>query len=279
LYYSHKYDFIVNDIIAMPLASNIKLLRTKKGLTQEAVATTLGLTRSTFNNYENAIVVNPTAEILITISTYFNVSIDVLLKTDLGKFSDKQLEDLTKGYDAYTTGTKIRILATTVDSRNNENNELVNVKASAGYTFGFGDQEFIKKLPMVHLPFLNKERKYRTFQITGDSMYPIPDKSYVVGEYVENMNEIKDGTACIIVTLDDGVVFKIITNHIKKGKTLLLSSLNALYEPYELTVNKVKEVWQFTHYISSQLPEPVMSNEILASTVLKLKREVSSLRK
>ena len=263
----------------MPLASNIKLLRTKKGLTQEDVATALGLTRSTFNNYENAIVVNPTAEILITISTYFNVSIDVLLKTDLGKFSDKQLEDLTKGYDAYTTGTKIRILATTVDSRNNENNELVNVKASAGYTFGFGDQEFIKKLPMVHLPFLSKERKYRTFQITGDSMYPIPDKSYVVGEFVENMNEIKDGTACIIVTLDDGVVFKIITNHIKKGKTLLLSSLNALYEPYELTINKVKEVWQFTHYISSQLPEPAMSNEILASTVLKLKREVSSLRK
>lgn len=263
----------------MFLGSNIKILRTRMGLTQEVIANEFGITRSTLNNYENTIVVNPTAEILVTISTYFNVSIDILLKTDLSKFSDKQIEDLTKGYDVYTTGTKIRVLATTVDSKNNENNELVSVKASAGYTIGFGDEDFIKKLPMVHLPFLHKERKYRTFQITGDSMYPIPDKSYIVGEYVENLNEIKDGTACIVITLDDGVVFKLITNQIKKEKSILLSSLNALYEPYELTINKVKEVWKFTHFISSQIPEPVMNNETLVSTVLKLKREVSNLRK
>ncbi len=263
----------------MFLGSNIKILRNRNGLTQEAAANEFGITRSTLNNYENTIVLNPTSEILITISTYFNVSIDVLLKTDLSRFSDKQLDDLTRGYDVYTTGTKIRVLSTTVDSRNNENNELVNVKASAGYTIGFSDESFIKKLPMVHLPFLHKERKYRTFQITGDSMYPIPDKSYIVGEYLENLTEIKDGTACIIVTIDEGVVFKIITNHIKKGKTLLLSSLNALYEPYELTINKVKEVWKFTYYISSQIPEPVMNNETLVSTVLKLKRDMSNLRK
>ena len=263
----------------MYLGTNIKLLRTANKLTQEALANEFGITRSTLNNYENAIVLNPTAEILVAISTYFNVSIDVLLKTDLSKFSDKQIDDLTKGYDAYTTGTKIRILTATVDSKNNENNELVNVKASAGYSLGFGDVDFIKKLPMVHLPFLHKERKYRTFQITGDSMYPIPDKSYVVAEFIENLNDIKDNTACIVVTINDGIVFKIINNHIKKNKTILLSSLNALYESYELTINKVKEVWRFTHYISSQIPEPVLDNETLVSTVLKLKREVDNLRK
>lgn len=263
----------------MFLGSNIKTLRTRMGLTQGEIASEFGITRSTLNNYENTIVVNPTSEILITISKYFNVSIDVLLKTDLSKFSEKQLEDLTKGYDAYTTGTKIRILTSTVDSKNNDNNELVNVKASAGYTVGFGDEEFIKKLPTVHLPFLHKERKYRTFQIAGDSMHPIPDKSYVVGEFVQNLNEIKDGTAYVVITLDDGVVFKIITNQIKKSKSILLSSLNALYEPYEIPINKVKEVWKFTHYISSQIPEPVMNNEALVSTVLKLKKEVSNLRK
>ena len=134
----------------MFLGSNIKIMRTRIGLTQEEIAHEFGVTRSTLNNYENTIVVNPTSEILITISKYFNVSIDVLLKTDLSKFSDKQIDDLTKGYDAYTTGTKIRVLTTTVDSKNNENNELVNVKASAGYMIGFGDEDFIKKLPMVH---------------------------------------------------------------------------------------------------------------------------------
>lgn len=263
----------------MYLGSNIKHLRNRKGLTQEAAASEFGITRSTLNNYENTIVLNPTADLLVVISKFFNVSIDVLLKTDLTKFSDKQLDDLEKGYDAYTTGTKLRVLATTVDSKNNDNNELVNVKASAGYSTGFGDEDFVRKLPLVQLPFLHKERKYRTFQITGDSMFPIPDKSYVVGEYVENLNELKDGEAYIIVTSDEGIVFKIVSNQIKKNKTLVLSSLNSLYEPYEVVINKVKEAWKFKHYISSELPEPVMNNEAIVAKVLKLQREVNKLRK
>ena len=185
---------------------------------------------------------------------------DVLLKIDLTKFSDKQLDDLETGYDNFTTGTKLRVLATTVDANNNENVELVNVRARAGYTIGYGDVEYIKKLPAFQLPFLNKERKYRTFQISGDSMLPIPDKSYIIAEYVANLNEIKSGQAYIIITLDDGVIFKIVNNQISENKTLHLSSLNPYYKPYEVVINKVKEVWKFTHYISSQIPEQVASN-------------------
>lgn len=263
----------------MFLGSNIKHLRNRKGLTQIEAADKFGITRSTLNNYENALVLNPTADILIVISKFFNVSVDVLLKTDLTKFSDKRLDDLEKGYDVYTTGSKLRVLATTVDSNNNENVELVSVKAKAGYATGYGDVEFLKKLPVFQLPFLSKERKYRTFQITGDSMLPIPDKSYVIGEFVQNLHDVKDGQAYIIITIDDGVVFKIAHNQIKKNKSLLLSSLNPLYEPYEVPVNKVKEIWRFTHYISSELPEPVMTNENLLSTVLKLQKDVNKLLK
>ena len=36
---------------------------------------------------------------------------------------------------------------------------------------------------------------------------PIPDKSWVIGEYVENFYDIKDGQAYIFLTEDDGVVF------------------------------------------------------------------------
>ena len=244
----------------MFLGSNIKLLRTRLGIKQEDLATDLDITRSTINNYENVAVLNPTSEIIIAFSKYFNVSIDVLLKTDLSKLSEKQLDDLTKGTDVYTTGSKLRVLATTVDNKNVENVELVNVRARAGYTVGYGDVEYIKKLPAFQLPFLHKERKYRTFQISGDSMLPIPDKSYVIAEYVANLNEIKSGQGYIIVTLDDGIVFKIVTNQIIKNKTLQLSSLNPYYKPYEVIINKVKEVWKFTHYISSELPELVSSN-------------------
>lgn len=243
----------------MFLGSNIKLLRTRLGISQEELANILGSTRSTINNYENVAVLNPTSEMVIAFSTYFNVSIDILYKTDLTKFSEKQLDDLTKGSDIYTTGSKLRVLSTTVDSKNVENIELVNIRAMAGYTVGYGDTEYLKKLPVFQLPFLSKERKYRAFQISGDSMYPIPDKSYIIAEFVANLNEIKSGEAYIIITLDDGVVFKIVQNQLSKNKTLQLSSLNPYYKPYELVINKVKEVWKFTHYISSQLPEQVES--------------------
>lgn len=243
----------------MFLGSNIKLLRTRLGIRQEEMANDLGSTRSTINNYENVTVLNPTSEMVIAFSTYFNVSIDVLYKTDLSKLSEKQLDDLTKGTDIYTTGSKLRVLATTVDSKNIENVELVNVRARAGYTVGYGDTEYLKKLPSFQLPFLSKDKKYRAFQISGDSMLPIPDKSYVIAEFVTNLNEIKSGEAYIIITLDDGVVFKIVKNLLSKNKTLQLSSLNPYYKPYEVVINKVKEVWKFTHYISSHLPEQVES--------------------
>jgi transcriptional regulator with XRE-family HTH domain len=244
----------------MFLGSNIKLLRTRLDIRQEDMAQDLGITRSTINNYENVAVLNPTSEIVIAFSTYFNVSIDVLFKTDLTKLSEKQLVDLTKGTDIYTTGSKLRVLATTVDSKNVENVELVSVRARAGYTVGYGDVEYIKKLPAFQLPFLSKEKKYRTFQISGDSMHPIPDKSYIIAEYVANLNDIKDGEAYIVITLDDGIVFKIVNNQLSKNKTLQLTSLNPYYKPYEVVINKVKEVWKFTHYISSQLPELAVSN-------------------
>jgi transcriptional regulator with XRE-family HTH domain len=239
----------------MFLGSNIKILRTRLGIKQEEMAKDIGSTRSTLNNYENVSVLNPTSEMVIAFSKYFNVSIDVLYKTDLSKLSEKQLEDLTKGSDVYTTGSKLRVLTITVDSKNADNVELVNVRARAGYTTGYGDAEYIKKLPSFQLPFLSKNTKYRSFQISGDSMHPIPDKSYVIAEYVADLNDIKSGQAYIVITLDDGIVFKVVSNEITKNKTLVLSSLNPYYKPYSIVINKVKEVWKFTHYISSELPE------------------------
>lgn len=239
----------------MFLGSNIKLLRSRLEMRQEDLAKDLKMTRSTLNNYENVAVLNPTSETVIAFSDYFNVSIDILFKTDLLRLSQKQLDDLINGSDVYTTGSKLRVLATTVDNKNIDNVELVNVRARAGYTLGYGDVEYVKKLPSFQLPFLPKDRKYRAFQISGDSMLPVPDKSYVIGEYIANLKEIKSGQAYIVITLDEGIVFKIVTNKIENGKSLILSSLNTLYKPYTVIINKVKEVWKFTHFISSKLPE------------------------
>jgi transcriptional regulator with XRE-family HTH domain len=262
----------------MYFSSNIKQLRNRRKRTQDVVATELGMSRSTLNSYENGSIKNPTLDALILFSKYFRLSIDTMVKIDLGKLSDFQLSELEKGNDVYVTGSRLRVIATTVDSQNRENIEVVPLKAKAGYKNGFADPEFIKKLPTFQLPFLLSDRKYRMFQINGDSMLPIPDKSWIVAEYVENWYDIKDGEAYIILTQEEGLVFKIAHNNLRKKKNLLLKSLNAVYKPYELHVNEIREVWKFCNYLSSELPENSVTKDELLSKLVKLESEVKGIR-
>ncbi|GAP44390.1 helix-turn-helix [Lentimicrobium saccharophilum] len=259
-------------------ASNIKLLRKRRGRTQDDVAFALDMKRSTLSGYENE-VAQPGIEALLQLSNYYGVSVDTLLKIDLSGLRESELSQLEKGYDVFITGSKIRVLATTVDSGNNENVELVNQKASAGYRTGFADPEYIKVLPTFHMPFLSKEKKYRTFQINGDSMLPIPDGSWVTGEFVQNWNLIRDGQPYIILTLNDGIMFKVVYNLIRTESRLSLHSLNPLYEPYDVEIKDVREVWKFVHYISSAMPEPNLPKEDLTATVAALKKDMEKLKK
>ncbi len=261
------------------LASNIKHLRQRKNKSQEDMATEVGMSRTKLNSYENGIRSNMPNEDLITVANYFNISVDALLKHDLSKLTEFKLKELQAGNDVYVSGTKLRILATTVDSTNGDNIEIVPLKAKAGYTAGYADMGYIESLPRFQLPVItNKERKYRMFQLEGDSMLPIPDKAYVLAEYVENWNEIKDGAAYVILTKDDGLVFKVVHNQIKKQRSLLLQSLNPLYRNYEMKISAVQEVWRFVSYLSHQLPEGGVTLDKLGSMITDVKYEVMKIR-
>ena len=262
----------------MYFSSNIKILRQLKTRTQDVVSTELGFSRSTLNSYENGSVKNPTLEALVLFSRYYKVSIDTLVKIDMRRMSNFQLSELEKGFDTYVTGSRLRVLATTVDSTDKENIEAVPLKAKAGYKSGFADPEYISKLPTFQLPMLLNDRKYRMFQISGDSMLPIPDKSWVIGEFAENWYNIKDGQACVLLTKDEGVVFKLVFNQLKKHKKLVLKSLNSTYDPYELYINDIKEVWRFCNYISNELPDSFASKEDLYQKVRSMELEMKSIR-
>ncbi len=257
--------------------TNIKLLRKRRGRTQDDVAHALNMKRPTLSGYENQ-VAQPGIEALLAFSGYFNIAIDTLIRVDLSTLTESQLSQVERGYDLYLKGSKLRVLATTVDSENNENIELVNEKASAGYTQGFADPDFIRVLPTFQLPFLSRDRKYRTFQIRGDSMLPIPDKSWVTGEYVENWLSVRSNYPYIILTFDEGIVFKVVENRIKQEGKLRLISLNPLFDPYDIEASQVKEVWKFVHYISSEMPEPNLPKEKLLDEVQALKKQVLAIQ-
>jgi transcriptional regulator with XRE-family HTH domain len=262
----------------MFFSTNLKFLRKRLELTQDDVATSLGMKRSTLSGYENGIA-EPAMEALVSFSNYFKIAVDTLIRIDLTKLPESQMRQLERGYDVFLKGSNLRVLTTTVGGDNEENIELVSEKAKAGYKTGYADPEYISVLPTFRLPFLSKQKKYRTFQVTGDSMLPIPEGSFVTGVFIQDWNTIRDRDACIILTMNAGVVFKVVENLIRKEGKLLLHSLNPAYEPFEVLVNDIREVWQFVNFISSELPDNTVNDTYnLVREVKKLREQVKAIQ-
>lgn len=259
------------------LASNIKLLRKRKKRTQDDVAVAISLKRASYCGIElgNAL---PGLESLISLSNYFGVAVDTLLKIDLQQLSEFQLSELERGNDVYIRGTHLRVLSTTTNSRNSENIELIPEKAKAGYATGFADPEYFTDLPKFQLPFLSKNKKYRTFQISGDSMLPIPAGSWITCEFVQDWHTVKSGKPYIILTLNDGIVFKIADNLIQDEGKLRLYSLNSFYKPYDVPIADIREVWQFVNFMSTEIPEPEAPGEHLRQRLFELSSEIDLIK-
>ncbi|RAV99545.1 XRE family transcriptional regulator [Pseudochryseolinea flava] len=248
---------------------NLKFLRAKHGLTQKQLAEKLGLKQAAIGAYEEERSTPPLSS-LLDITKIFNVTIDAIVNADLSRLPEKDWKgkSASKGKE---------ILAITVDRDNKENVELVSQKASAGYLAGYQDPEFVKELPKVSLPMLPKNKTYRAFEIQGDSMLPIQPGSVIFGEYIDDTTSIKNGKLYIIVTEQDGIVFKRIFNFADDQGKLLLVSDNRQYAPYSINTSDVLEVWSAKAFFSNQFPE-VSSNQSLsdqlALQVLKLQEEI-----
>ncbi len=230
----------------MSVHSNLKFLRKKKSLTQETLAQAVGVSRSKLAGYERNI--TPPLEVLLLFADYFKLSLDVLVREDLSSYTEYKLRELLET-DHFLRGRNLRILSTTVDASGRELIEVVSQRAKASYLAGFADPEFISDLPRFSLPFLPSNKKYRVFQVDGDSMLPIADGAWIVCEYVEDWTRLKDGDRYVIVTEQDGVTFKIgYKRH--PQQQILLCSANPIYPPFEVDFEQVREVWKYRLCIS-----------------------------
>jgi phage repressor protein C with HTH and peptisase S24 domain len=211
----------------------------------------------------------------LDITKIFNINLDDLVKQDLSR-GDKEKR-------TFSANRGKEILAITVDSNNRENVELVTQKASAGYLSGYQDVEFVKELPKISMPVLPRNKTYRAFEIQGDSMLPVQPGSIIFGEYLENVTAIKNGKLYILVTRQDGIVFKRIFNFAEDEAKLLLVSDNRQYQPYGVDVEDVLEVWYAKAFFSNQFPDPQSTSpasaDQLAHSVLSLQEEIKRLKK
>lgn len=213
-------------------ADNIRYLRTERGKSQNEVAESLMIQRDRYSKYEGD-KSDPPLDILQKISRYFHVSIDILLTVDLRKIP---LEELLKMVDNRI------LLPIKTDDKGRNLIEIVPHKARMGYASGYADPEFIESLPTFSLPILGSG-KFRAFPGEGDSMPPHRDSSFIIGEYVERLSDVKDGKTYILVTHDQGIVYKRLN---RSGKyTFNASSNNVVYAPYEVKFSDVLEIWRF----------------------------------
>ena len=249
------------------ISNNLKYLRKKKGLTQQQFADAIGCKRASVGAYEEERA-EPKYDLLNKIAEFYNLTIDELVNEEI---SDTWKPKTKAG------ASQVRVLSVTLDASEKENIELVPVKASAGYLNGYADPEFVAELPKFSLPMF-KNGTFRAFEIKGDSMLPLESGSIVIAEYVDDWNSIKPGQTYVIISSQDGVVYKRIGQKFKPEKGLLLVSDNKVYEPYWVQTVDVVEIWKAKGYFTTQLPEPSPepSIESLTDMVAQMQKTLKS---
>ena len=249
------------------IAKNIYFLRKLRGLTQEKLAEGLDITRSRIGSYEEGRS-DPGIEVLILLSNFFKLPIDALIRHDLSRSDNKSFIEI---------GSQRVLFPIVVNQGDKDLIEVISSKASAGYLNGYADPEFIEQLEKIQLPFL-PTGKHRAFPIKGDSMLPLKDGSYVVARFVEDINDLVEGKTYILLTLNEGIVYKRIY---KKGlDMLLLKSDNKAYTPFEVPRQEILELWEFTCSIHMNDYE---ENELRVDGIMRMLRdmqvELESLKK
>lgn len=259
------------------ISDNLKFLRKNISLTQEQMAQQIGIKRSLLGAYEEGRA-DPRISNLLKFAEIFNLSVDQLIGTDLTEV----VGTIPETGNAKDTKKDLRILSITVDKNDRENIELVPQKAAAGYLNGYADPEYIEELPKFRLPVLPENATYRAFEISGDSMLPLRSGTIVIGQYVESSTELKNGKTYILVTGDEGVVYKRIVKYADKPELFRLTSDNKQYDAYDVKGEDIVEIWQAKAYISLEFPDPEGNDEFtlkkLSNIVLELQQEVIKLK-
>lgn len=240
---------------------NLKYLRKLRGWTQDEFATKLRIKRSLLGAYEEERA-EPRIDVLETICDMFKLTLDEILRKDLS--------ETTGNYMAKRRALKLSSAATQIP--------FVPVKAAAGYLVGYADHEFIDELNTFTLPMLSGGN-FRAFEIMGDSMLPTPSGSIIVGEKVEALDFVKNNSACVLVSRNDGIVYKRIQKNGKTKNKLTLVSDNPSFQPYTINSEEVLEMWEAQYVISKTNTSQNWNVGQLVNIVADLQQQVAGMKK
>lgn len=243
---------------------NLRYLRKLKNWTQEEFANKIQIKRSLLGAYEEERA-EPKIEVLEQVSIMFKLSLEELL------FKDLAFEKTEDNYLSKRRNLKL-------SQNTNGIIHFVPFKAAAGYLNGYADPNFLDELNTFTLPMLTSG-EYRAFEIIGDSMMPTPSGSVVVGEKVEQLDDVKNSNTYILLSKSDGIVYKRLIRNTKPKNTITLVSDNPVYEPYHIQSEDILEVWKAVYIL--QKASTVQRWEVgqLAGIVNDLQVQVTNLNK
>lgn len=247
-------------------SDNIRTLRARHKISQEKLAESLCITRSRYVKYEDGTSEAP-YNILKKIAHYYHISIDLLLSVDVRKIDTEDLLKLENN----------RLVLPIMVDREGENFiEVVTQKVKAGYLNGYADPEYIESLQQISLPFLGPG-KHRGFPVEGDSMPPHENGSIIIGRYIERLGEVQDGRTYILITKNEGMVYKRLNKN--KKNALVLVSDNTFYPNYEVKMSDIIEIWEYQCNIGrSDKKQTLSETESLKELILEVKREVLDIK-
>lgn len=240
---------------------NLKYLRKLRGWTQEEFSQKLRIKRSLLGAYEEERA-DPRIDVLEVVCDIFKLTLDDILRKDM---SDNKSNYLAKRRAMKLASGRSDI-------------PFVPVKAAAGYLAGYGDPEFVDELNTFTLPMLAGDN-YRAFEIVGDSMLPTPSGSVIVGEKVENIDDVKNNTACIVISRNEGIVYKRVQKSSRTKTKLTLVSDNPVFHPYAINAEEILEMWQAQVVISKMNTQHRWDMNQLADMVTNLQEQVVSIKK
>ncbi len=252
------------------LPHNLEILRDFHNKTQAETASSLGLKRSTYVNYEKG-GNEPSLDVLLKIANLYGLNIEQLLteKLEKGNLNEKtknKFSDTKGNLKGNPMGNPLpeKSLVSGKTERIKELQKLADeVKetfgktgaynvhdfdghAAAGQAIALLEEDKKRREPNMYLPGLGPGLHVRVTAI-GESMFPsIKPGDKAVSTWVPDLKEVRSGEVYLVIDANDGAVYKRLY---KEGKThLRLESDNEMFRPYTrhlediLALFRVREV-------------------------------------
>lgn len=221
-------------------ASNLKLLRTRRGLEQKDISDFLGLKSPTsVTNWEKGSNLARAGH-LSDLATFFGVSMHDLVREDLSK--QDLYNDISVLYKKLTNERQLKVYSYAEkllqEQDGIEEDKVVYLvrgrQSAAGSMIHVDDSDAeMGVLPSSIVPNGANE----LVQITGDSMEPLIKKGSEV--YLRYQPTVEDGEIAIVRVEDEGVTCKYLY---RDGQNIILRSENPQYDDIVVDAEKVSVI-------------------------------------